>query len=148
MNTNNLFLENRGGLDQNSLLHILDSYSNSAKNENFNNEILNEFNDDIQPSYYTDLKDINLVLKNRNEHFNIISLNCQSLNAKVDQLTTMIESINNKENQLDAICLQETWLTNTTDTSIYNLKGYNLICQGKSASKHGGLAIYLKNEYC
>ena len=46
-----------------------------------------------------------------------------------------------------AICLQESWLTDDSDLSQYQLPNYNLIHQGKKCSGHGGLLIYLHKRY-
>ena len=46
-----------------------------------------------------------------------------------------------------AICLQETGLSDKSDTSLLRLDGYNLISQGKICTMHGGLAIYLSDKY-
>ena len=44
-----------------------------------------------------------------------------------------------------AICIQETWLRNNQDTSLFQTPGCNLIHKGKICSEHGGLIIYLKD---
>ena len=44
-----------------------------------------------------------------------------------------------------AVCLQESWLSDDSDTSLFQLDGYNLISQGKLCSTRGGLIIYLKD---
>ena len=46
-----------------------------------------------------------------------------------------------------AICLQESWLTDDSDLSQYQLPNYNIIHQGKKCSGHGGLLIYLHKRY-
>ena len=46
-----------------------------------------------------------------------------------------------------AFCLQETWLDEESDTSLFQIDGYTLICQGKICSSQAGLAIYLSNKY-
>ena len=46
-----------------------------------------------------------------------------------------------------AICIQETWLSDNSDTSLLRLGGYNLISQGKICTTHGGVAIYLSDKY-
>ena len=79
------------------------------------------------------------------ESFKILSLNCQSLNSKFDQLKIYIEEC--YEAKFDAICLQETWLNDNSELSMFQLKGYNLISKSKTASEHGGVAIYLKDNF-
>ena len=77
--------------------------------------------------------------------FSILSLNIQSLNAKFDQLHIFVRRQSNHE--FRAICLQESWLLNVEDISLYQLEGYTLILQGKTCSQHGGVVIYLNNKY-
>ena len=48
--------------------------------------------------------------------------------------------------KIGAMCLQGTWLSNESDTSLLKIEGYNLISVGKTCSAHGGLAIYLNHE--
>ena len=55
--------------------------------------------------------------------------------------------LNNADMAFSAICLQESWLTDDSDLSQYQLPNYNLIHQGKKCSGHGGLLIYLHKRY-
>jgi Holliday junction resolvase RusA-like endonuclease len=48
---------------------------------------------------------------------------------------------------IDAICLQESWLAGNENLSDLNIDDYTLIDQGKTASLHGGLVIYLHKKY-
>ena len=68
-------------------------------------------------SYHTiaDLENIKLAQGS----INIMSLNCQSINAKFNELQIIGEEINN--NPLSVICLQESWLKENSYVSLYNL---------------------------
>ena len=46
-----------------------------------------------------------------------------------------------------AICLQETWLSSDADVSLLHISGYKLIHQGSKCTRHGGLIIYIHEEY-
>ena len=46
-----------------------------------------------------------------------------------------------------AICLQETWLSSDADVSLLHIPGHKLIHQGSKCTRHGGLIIYLHEEY-
>ena len=96
--------------------------------------------------YYNDHNLNNLFLKKGNI-FNILSLNSQSINAKFDQINIKLQELKNNGYEFSAICLQETWLTDNSDTSHFMINGYSLISQGKICTAHGGLAIYLCNKY-
>ena len=43
--------------------------------------------------------------------------------------------------------MQETWLGNDADLSGLHIDGYQLIHKGKTASEHGGLAVYIENKF-
>jgi hypothetical protein len=97
-------------------------------------------------SYYLDSDFIEL-LDSKTNIFTVISLNCQSLNAKFDQLTAYIQMYNSSNSKICAICLQESWLTADSDLSLLQINGYQLISVGKSSSAHGGVAIYLHDTF-
>ena len=75
-----------------------------------------------------------------------MSLNCQSINAKFNELQIIAENLNN--NPVSLICLQESWLKENSDYSLYNLSNYKLInkCMTK-CSDHGGLMIYVHEPF-
>ena len=79
--------------------------------------------------------------------FSILSLNCQSLNAKIDQINIKLQQLKSNGHEFSAICLQETWLSEDSDISLLEIDGYTFIPQGKICSAHGGLAIYLSSKY-
>ena len=75
-----------------------------------------------------------------------MSLNCQSINAKFNELQIIVENL--KNNPVSVICLQESWLKENSDYSLYNLSNYKLInkCRTK-CSDHGGLMIYVHERF-
>ena len=99
-----------------------------------------------QSPYYDNMGFIEII-QNKTNSFIILSLNCQSISAKFDQLKIYIENYNSSHSRLSAVCLQETWLTADSDLSLLQIEGYNLISKGKSCSAHGGIAIYLHKNY-
>ena len=94
-------------------------------------------------SPYYDNESFEKFISSTSDDFIVLSLNCQSLAAKFDQLQIYINTYNNFDYRLSAICLQETWLTADSDLSLFQIEGYNLISTGRSSSAHGGVAIYL-----
>ena len=86
-------------------------------------------------------------LSNKLDNFNVLSLNCQSLNAKFDKLILLIEELKQNNFQFSVICLQETWLGEEADLTLYQIPDYSCIAEGKSCSEHGGLIIYVHNNY-
>ena len=53
----------------------------------------------------------------------------------------------NVSNPISAICLQECWLSDADNVSMYNLENYELIFLPKSCCAHGGLIIYVHNQF-
>ena len=73
--------------------------------------------------------------------FTILSLNCASINAKIDQIKIKIQQLENNGTNVSAVCIEETWLSDGSDTSLLQIDDYNLISKGKMCSSHGGLSI-------
>jgi len=99
----------------------------------------------FQHSPYYNNEGLSQFFSSKPNSFKIFSLNCQSLNAKFNELKVYLEGSCNSK--FHAICLQETWLTRESDVSTLQLNGYNLISKGKLASEHGGVAVYLKDSF-
>ena len=101
----------------------------------------------LENSSYINNLEFKDLLKEKSKNLKILSLNCQSLNAKFELLKIYLDYFNESNDIIDAICLQETWLTEDSDLSLLKLPGYNLISKGRSCSAHGGVCIYLKENY-
>ena len=76
-------------------------------------------------SYYGDAE-FEHALQQYNSKISILSINCQSLNAKFDKLKLFLDDINTK-NQISVICVQETWNHEGTDTNCFSLPNYRPI---------------------
>jgi len=74
-------------------------------------------------------------------------LNCQSLKSKFEEFQIYIENLIENGCIPGVICLQETWLNIDSDVSLLQLKNYSLLSKGKSCSLHGGVALYIHNDY-
>ena len=132
-------LRHFGGFEQNSLLHLL--------NEEHSHDLEQGMLDVLQLSPYTDEYSLTSVIKFKQHDFKIISLNCQSLSAKIDNLKILMHNLDNQQVYIDAICLQESWLSDLSDLSLLHVEGYQLISMAKHCSAHSGLVIYLSNKY-
>ena len=140
MSTETDILATIGGLHNNSLNHILNA-NVAGKNEDIDYEITT-----IKYSPYLNNSEFSKILKANQLKFCVLSLNIQSLNAKFDELVIFLHKLNESGYEFGAICIQETWLTDQSDVSLFKIDGYNLISQGKKCSAHGGLAIYLNGN--
>ena len=98
-------------------------------------------------SSYITISDIQSIINNHDKEFSILSLNTQSINAKFDKIYAIVNSLSSLGHHFSAICLQETWLRNDADISLFSIPGYRLIHQGSKCTKHGGLIIYLNERY-
>ena len=75
-------------------------------------------------------------------NFNVIILN-----AYLDSLLTFLEVTRQQNIILHVICIQETWLDEKSDLSLYQIEGYTCISLGKSCSSHGGLTPYVDSQF-
>ena len=132
----NTFLDNEMLTNQNSLTHLLD---------------FDEENDDpihsIQPSLYCTMTDF--INKIDSDSSTIMSLNCQSLNAKFSNIKLMIDLFAESNKPIQVLCLQETWLENVNllDMGQFHIDNYYLITKNRYASDHGGLAFYIHKNW-
>ena len=114
------------------------------KSKNNSNEILNNFTgagfeiDTFNDSPYIDID-------SRSEQ--LLSVNIQSINDKFDKLLALVTYSNDNKFMYSAICIQEAWLKQGQDISLFQVSGYNLINQPKVCSEHGELIAYSKREY-
>ena len=95
----------------------------------------------------SELSDITSIIKEDEKDFTILTLNIQSINAKFDNLYPVINNLSSMGLYFGAICLQETWLSSDADVSLLHIPGYKLIHQGSRCTRHGGLVIYLHEQY-
>ena len=138
----------------------------SIENHLSADEILNQFGDIntlaleniIDPSDGTD-EEITLMIPSQyytidslpvkmshSGNFNAISLNAQSINARFDSLLTFLEVTRQQNIILHVICIQETWLDEKSDLSLYQIEGYTCISRGKRCSSHVGLITYVDSQ--
>ena len=127
-------LEHFGGLNANSLVHLL------------LNNTDNDEPDFMQLSSYHDDDSLNTLFNIKADSFSILSLNCQSLNAKFDQINIKVQQLRSEGHEFKVICLQETWLSDDSETALFQIQGYNFVQHGKQCSAHGGLAIYISTK--
>ena len=72
----------------------------------------------------------------------IVHVNCRSLKRNFDGLESFIGSFSHP---LTAICVTETWLSSTNDTS-FGLPGYSLVSKPRLDKGGGGIGIYINNH--
>ena len=119
-------------------------YKNLAGTENDFNHVLSTFADsENEITHFCHSQ----YVQNSPKEFLILTLNIQSVNAKFDNLFPVIDNLASQVLYFGAICLQETWTSSDSDLSLLQLPGYQLMHQGNTCTKHGGLIIYLNENY-
>ena len=139
MITEEKILSNFGGVEKNNLNYIIS-----------NGTLFNDNDDDnitLLPSPYCSLDETVMVLNDKSPNFIILSLNCQSINAKFDQILLLINAFKEQNVEIGAICLQETWLGEDAELSLFNIPNFNCISRGKYVSQHSGLMIYVHDKF-
>ena len=86
-------------------------------------------------------------MRSKTDVFSLLSLNCQSIQAKFDLLKAHLHSLHLSGCEFDVICLQETWLTHHHNLSLLQLEGYKLVTGLPSCSLHGGVGLYIKANF-
>ena len=135
-------LKNFGGLlanDLNSALKLDDDIHDSAR------MIFNH-------SPYVDINDLSSINLPGNRHFNVLSVNIQSINSKFNSLLGFLQILSDNNISVDVINLQETWvseswLSDSNNINLFNIPGYKLLSKGKHCCGHGGLFSYVKDKY-
>ena len=136
---NETILRNFGGIESNNFLNLLDNFQ--TDNDSFLNINLSSY-------YSTECMSNTLVYELQSESlFIVLCLNCQSLNSKFDRLQILLEELKQHNIIVSALCLQETWMDDDTDLSLFNLENYTCISQGRHCSMHGGLMTYFHKSF-
>ena len=76
----------------------------------------------------------------------ILSLNIRSINANYTEFKLFIDRVNSN-NPLSVICLNECWLEATHNMSDFYLPGYSLFHTTEKCCGHGGLMIYVHDQF-
>ena len=132
----NSFIHNTGLNEENSLSHLIDAISPDSENESTLIE---------HSKYYGDTE-FEHALQQCNSKISMLSINCQSINAKFDKLKLFLDDVNTK-NKISVICVQETWNHEGMNTNCFSLPDYTLINANRRLTAHGGLMIYLHDDF-
>ena len=93
---------------------LLDNIDNN--NNAINDDHVAEEPDVIRDSSYHDDISLNNLFQCKGNVSSIVSLNYQSLNAKFDQINIKLQELTGNGNAFSALCLQETRLSDDSDT--------------------------------
>ena len=76
----------------------------------------------------------------------ILSVNIQCINTNFDDFESFINRMK-LTNSISVICLQDCWLKETDNSSMFNLTNYTLVSLLRSCCGHGGLMISVHNQF-
>ncbi len=103
-----VILQTISRVGSNSFVQIIDADVEDDEHEQTNN---------ISHSSYYDFNQLSTTLNNSKNKLNIFSTNIQNINAKIDQLRIFIKSLQTTNFAFNAICIQESWLSEGDDIS-------------------------------
>ena len=132
-NSRNIVIENTDFSNTNSLNHLLEDDTDYQLSS-------------PKVSSYVEISEFTKELYESQSKISILSLNICSIHAKFDEFKIVIDQIN-EHHQVTVICIQETWLSSDDSLNNYQLEGYHLISKGKYCAAHGGLIIYLRDDF-
>ena len=119
-------------------------YGNDKNNDEGNSSPLLKLNHEC---LYHDIENLKTFIKpDQNYLFTSIHLNIRSLPAKYDQLRTMISDLSVMGLTIDFIMICETFL-NDTNMSMFQIPGYNFLCNNRLRGKGGGVALYIRENF-
>ena len=115
MTNNQNVLEIVGGVDANSLCRLLNKYNDDNGHPDDEPNI-------VQMSSYYDDDSLNNLFKDKGNSVCILSLNCQSINAKLYQLNIKVQQLKSNGYDFSAISLLETWLSSDSDSFFFLIR--------------------------
>ena len=129
-------LENHGGTEKNCFNSFAQQYLE---------------NDDSEPSpisKYYDLDALITELLPYCSEFIYITLNIESIHAKIEKLKELIHMLDDRGITISAILLQETWLDENADLAPLLIPDYHKPThQGRVCGRKGGLLTYVHTNY-
>ena len=131
----NHFLDNVGLDASNSLTHLLNEYNTPTDDE------VNLISNSL---FYSEDQFIDI--HSHRTGLSILSLNIRSINANYTEFKLFIDRVNSN-NPLSVICLNECWLEATHNMSDFYLPGYSLFHTTEKCCGHGGLMIYVHDQF-
>ena len=129
-------LDHLGGLEKNNLSNLVQHLGQNDEPEH-----------DYPTSYYYNTEEFISQIPKDESIFSVITLNIECLSAKFDKLCAFLQVLSNANIHPSAITIQETWLPENFNYSLYSIPGYNAIYQGYICGKKGGLITYVEDRF-
>ena len=129
-------LQHGGGAEVNDLRRILNLETFETQNPRRNTK-------------YHNINDLIEFLNTNKGIITILSLNIESLNAKFDELKSLIDTIQEQNVYFSIICIQEARLSEESYVDQFQITNYKMVTQNLSiqCSKKGGLVTYISDQF-
>ena len=86
------------------------------------------------------IEEINELSHTVKPQYSFIHLNTRSLKQHFEQICNLLDSISCK------FSCSETWFTSETDSTSFQIPGYTLLCENRTFSTGGGVALYVRSD--
>lgn len=117
-------------------------FKNEILYDSFYSEILRDF--EINCNYCNENEASNFLKNITSDYFSLLSLNCQSLNAKFSEIKNLISMLEEGGGNIDILTLSETWVK---ELLTFNIQGYNVFGNARPSGRGGGgTCIYVKKD--
>ena len=128
-----------GGDAKNSLIDLINLQNN------IDEEDLSAF---YKNSPYYDLGTLKKYCLENISNFSVLSINAQSINAKIDKLRGVLHFLQEEYNfNFSVICIQEAWIGEIEKSLLPRIPNYEPLHKPKSLGPHSGLMMYIHNEF-
>ena len=133
--------------DENILRHFGGMSLNNLRNILLDMENIEPTIESVSHSPYIDCSILGGYLQKFKNPFSVLSLNIQCLSAKFNAFSAFLSDLQHQNVHFTALCLQETWLKDHDDISLFQIPGYVSVSLQATCSSHGGIIIYLSEDY-
>ena len=133
-------LQNYGGLSINNFIDKMQIINSS---NHINNDVDVDHESNNLSLYYT-IDEMIALFKENPFALKFFSMNAQCLNAKFDQIKSLIEHLSSLSIKLHVICLQETWEKDVSPD--FNIHGYKRVATKSRINKCGGLTMFMEDS--
>ena len=124
--------------EENDISNIL--WDQDPKNQYFDLQVI-----DIPKTNFDPLTPLNIIKNETNKcknNFIVAHLNARSINKNIIELREIIEN-----DDFDAVCISESWLTSKTPKDRFTINGYNIFRNDRRNKRGGGVCCYVRDNY-
>ena len=104
-----------------------------------------EFN--INCTYLTENAAISKLKSFKEQLIILLSINCQSIHAKYNEILGCIDNFRNKGIMPTMLACQELWVNTEANLDVFNVEGYNWHTNLRKHQRGGGVGILIQKQY-